>query len=58
MRPVLTIGQSLQLKMETEDDVITSFMDDPYSISEPNQKIIEYILSCETQETIETTEGS
>jgi len=44
--------------METEDDVITSFMDDPYSISEPNQKIIEYILSCETQETIETTEGS
>jgi hypothetical protein len=43
--------------MESEDDVITSFMDDPCSISEPNQQILESILSCETQETIETTEG-
>ena len=44
--------------MESEDDVITSFMDDPFSISETNQQFLESILSCETQETIETTEGS
>ena len=37
VRPVLTIGQALQLKMESEDDVITSFMDDPCSVSKPNQ---------------------
>lgn len=37
VRPVLTIGQAHQLKMESKDDVITSFMDDPCSISEPNQ---------------------
>jgi hypothetical protein len=29
LRLVLTIGQALQLKIESEDDVITSFMDDP-----------------------------
>jgi hypothetical protein len=58
LRPVLTIGQALQLKIESEDDVITSFMDDPCSISETNQQFLESILSCETQETIETTEGS
>ena len=33
-------------------------MDDPCFVSEPNQQILESILSCETQETIETTEGS
>jgi len=40
LRPVLTIGQALQLKMESEDDVITSFMDDPCSISETNQQFL------------------
>ena len=44
--------------MESEDDVITSYMDDPCSVSEPNQQILESILSCERQETIETAEGS
>ena len=33
-------------------------MDDPCSVSETNQQFLECILSCETQETIETTEGS
>ena len=33
VRPVLTIGNALQLKMESKDDVITSFMNDPCSIS-------------------------
>lgn len=33
-------------------------MDDPCFISEPNQQILESILSCETQQTIETTKGS
>ena len=36
VRPVLTIGPALQLKMESEDDVITSFMNDPCSILESN----------------------
>lgn len=56
VRPILTIRHALQLKMESEDDVITSFMDDPCSISESNQQILESILSCETQETMEKTE--
>ena len=42
--------------MESEDDVITSFMIDPCSISESNQQVLESILSCETQEDIETAE--
>jgi hypothetical protein len=58
LRPVLTIGQALQLKIESKDDVITSFMDDPCSISKTNQQFLESILSCETQETIEIEEGS
>jgi hypothetical protein len=33
-------------------------MDDPCSISKINQQFLESILSCETQEIIETTEGS
>lgn len=32
-------------------------MDDPCSILEPNQQILESILSCETQETMEIAEG-
>ena len=36
VRPVLTIGKALQLRMESEDDMITSFMNDPCSISESN----------------------
>jgi len=57
LRPVLTIGQALQLKMESEDDVITSFMDDPCSVSKPNSKILESILSYETKETMEIAKG-
>ena len=37
VRLVLTIGQALQLKMKSEDEVITSFMNDPCFISESNQ---------------------
>lgn len=37
VRPVLTIGQTLQLKMGSKDDVITSFMDDPRFVSDSNQ---------------------
>lgn len=58
LTPILTIGQALQLKTESEDDVITSFMDVPCFISKPNQQILGSILSCETQETIKTIEGS
>ena len=32
-------------------------MDDPCSVSEPNQQMLESILSCETQETMETIKG-
>ena len=56
VRSVLTIEQALQLKMESEDDVITSFMNDPCSISESNQQVLESILSNETQKVIETME--
>ena len=42
--------------MESEDDVITSFMKYPCSVSESNQQVLESILSCETQEYIETVE--
>lgn len=36
-RLVLTIGEVLQWKIETEDDTITTFISDPYSISYSNQ---------------------
>lgn len=43
--------------MESEDDVITSFMDDPCFILEPNEQILESILSCETREINEIMGG-
>eukprot|EP00253_Pinus_taeda_P014223 PITA_14223 len=36
LRPVLTIGQALQLKSETEDDAITTFISYPCSMSDLN----------------------
>jgi len=57
LRPILTIGSALQLKDETEDDTITTFINDPCSISDLNQKILESVLSCETQESIGAADG-
>ena len=40
-----------------EDDTITTFISDPCSVSDLNQQILESVLSCETQESIGTTDG-
>lgn len=36
LRPFLTIGQALQLKIEIEDDTITIFITGPCSVSDSN----------------------
>lgn len=40
-----------------EDDIVTTFISDPYSVSYLNQQILESVLSCEKQESIGTMDG-
>lgn len=45
------------MKAKTEDDMITTFISDPGFASDSNQQILGSVLSCETQEGIETIDG-
>lgn len=45
------------MKIETKDDTITTFISDPCFVSNSNQRTLEPVLSCETQENIGTIEG-
>ena len=53
-RLVLTIDQALHFKTETEDNAINAFINDPSSVSDQTQGILESVMSCETQENIES----
>jgi len=50
IRPILTIGEALYFKYQTENDAISTFINNPNSVSNSNRPTI---MSCNVQEAIE-----
>ena len=50
--PILTIGEALQFKDETEDDPINSFISSPSSVSPPTFQSLHVVMTDSIQEDI------
>jgi len=53
IRPILMISEALCFKDETEDYSISTFISSPNPLSGSTRRLLESVMSCTTQETIE-----
>lgn len=57
IRPILTIGEALCFKDETNDDAISTFISSPNSIFYSTHHILESVMHCNVQEAIKSDIG-
>lgn len=53
IKPILTIGEALCFKDDMEAYNIRKFISSPNFVFDPTHQILDYVMTCTTQETIE-----